>query len=109
MSPAKKKKKSRSASKRREPRTPKGMYLDVSISDSNEFHEDLTIRGFPDIVSVGHRVARAVREYIRGVPMLPHVRPYTLTVFAHWNEEEIPPRFAPETKSSVGVEAGEEI
>ncbi len=99
MSPAKKKKKSRSASKPREPRPPKGMYLQVEITDNRALNHSRVITGFPDIVSIGHDVARAVREFIRSAPMLPFVRAYTVTVWPRWHGQAKPPRSAPETEA----------
>ncbi len=96
MSPAKKKKKRPSRGGSRTAPTPKGMYLKVLISDRNELELERVIRGFPDIVSIGHEVARAVREYVRRVPMLPFVRAWNLTVWPEWVGEAKPPRSARE-------------
>lgn len=63
---------------------PRGMYLRVSIDDNNGLRKQLTLTSFRDVVSVGLDVARQVRQYIRGVPMLPHVTAYSLHVWPHW-------------------------
>ncbi len=96
MSPAKKKKNRPRRSGRRTAPTPKGMYLRVDMHDNDELHEELIIRGFQDIVSVGHTVARAVREFIRGVPMTRNPRSYTFMVYPEWVGEAKLPRSARE-------------
>src|SRR6266852_604204 len=79
---AKKKKKAKSP---RTPRTaPRGMYLSVHCMDRGDLDETVRISSFNDITALGHKIARAVRSYLRTVPMLPHVPAYSLQVWPRW-------------------------
>ncbi len=106
MSPAKKnKKRPRRGGSRTAPR-PKGMYLQLEVEANNRPNDSAVISEFPDIVRIGHSIARAVREYLRSVPMLPHVPPYRLTMWPRWHGTAKPRRSAPETGSA---KAGSEV
>lgn len=80
--PAKKKSKTVPARKPRP--APRGMYLTVHVTDRAGCNKNVRISSFHDITALGHEVARAVRGYLRTVPMLPHVPAYSLTVWPHW-------------------------
>ncbi len=64
---------------------PRGMYLTAGISHRNGKYHKVQIDSFLDITRIGHNVARAVREYLRSVPMLPHVPAWSVTVWPMWH------------------------
>ena len=94
-------KKKKASAPARKPRTaPRGMYLSVHCSDRNGLNQHVRISSFNDITALGHEIARAVRGYLRSVPMLPHVPAYSLTVW---------PRWTPTSSAPVRKAAGDDV
>lgn len=96
------------------PAPPRGMYLTVHVgaggyNPEDELHLDARIESFADITRVGHRVARAVREYLKRVPMTSHVRSWSLTVYPEWHETAAPKPKQPDgAQRAADLEALEE-
>ncbi len=55
---------------------------DPALYESNQ----VTVKSFRDIVAIGHKVARAVRDWLRQVPMTPHVKQKNFYISAVWVE-----------------------
>ncbi len=81
------------------------MRLKVHIPDDSDlgsdFVSDVTVKSFRDIVAIGHTVARQVRDWLRQVPMTPHVKQKSFYVSAEWVE-------APEAPANPGPDAEEQ-
>lgn len=58
-----------------------------STSVEDEFDgSDVTVTSFRDINRIGAQVARAVRSWLRQIPMTPHVKTRMFTISAEWVE-----------------------
>ncbi len=56
----------------------------VELDDPEEC--EITVRSFRDVVRIGAAVARAVRDWLRQVPMTPHVKQKNFYISAEWVE-----------------------
>jgi len=62
-----------------------------------------TVRGFDDAEKIGIRVGRAVRDFVRNVPLSKNGKRIRFDVFAEWRDGK---RAAPvETSDAVGATA----
>lgn len=105
-------KKKKQAARARKPE-PRGMYLEVDVftnkyDPDHEPDEPVRIESFQDIVRIGHRVAREVREYLRRVPMMPHVPSWHLSISASWQQTAAPRQVAEPAQRASDVEELEE-
>jgi len=85
---AKKSKKKPAAARKPRPAA-RGMYLTVALSAPGLSTRSVRINSFLDITRLGHQVAGAVREYLRSVPMYPHVRAWSFTVLPRWTQTSL--------------------
>ncbi len=84
-----KKAKKKPATARKPRPVPRGMYLTVHLIARGGLDEQVRINSFLDITRLGHKVAGAVREYLRNVPMLPHVPAWSLSVWPGWTQTSL--------------------
>ncbi len=97
------KKAKKHATSARKPRpAARGMYLTVHVMPKGAKDESVRVTSFRDITALGHRIAGIVREYLRSIPMLPHVPSWGLSIYPHWT----PTSSAPARKSEPGDDSG---
>ncbi len=59
----------------------------ITEADGKDTVDERIVHSFRDVVSIGHEVARAVREWLRTVPMTPHPKQCAFYLTAEWVED----------------------
>ena len=67
------------------------MQLHVTVPTNDEYgdvgRDETIVSNFRQIVTIGALVARSVRDWLRQIPMTPHVKQRNFYVSAEWIED----------------------
>jgi hypothetical protein len=83
------------------------LHVNLSGPGVKRTEGNVTLKGFHQIVQLGHVAARAVREAIRGFQLTPHPKHVSWHVYLSWHGAQKPARKARPARLD-GVRGGEQ-